>query len=98
MSEDRPEPRIVDNKAAHRYEVWVGDQRAGVATYRERPGSVVFQHTEIDPAFEGHGVGGRLARAALDDVRARGLSVVPLCPFIAAYIASHPQYADLVAD
>jgi predicted GNAT family acetyltransferase len=56
----------------------------------------VFTHTEVDPAFEGHGIGSALAAGALDDARRRGLVVVPSCPFIRAYITRHPEYADLL--
>ena len=44
----------------------------------------------------GQGLGGQLVRAALDDVRGRGLAVRPDCPFIKGWIAKHPDYADLV--
>jgi predicted GNAT family acetyltransferase len=54
-------------------------------------------HTEIEPAFEGEGFGSALVSGALDDVRARGKRVRPLCPFVAAYVKRHPEYADLVA-
>ena len=58
---------------------------------------VVFTHTETDPAFEGQGVASALVRWALDDVRARGLHVVAVCPFVKAFIARHPdEYGDLV--
>jgi predicted GNAT family acetyltransferase len=56
----------------------------------------VFTHTQIDDAYEGHGIGSTLARGALDDVRRRGGSVVAQCPFIASYIDRHPEYADLL--
>jgi hypothetical protein len=56
----------------------------------------VLLHTVIDPDYEGHGVGSALARGALDDVRARGMSVVARCPFIAEYITRHDEYADLL--
>jgi predicted GNAT family acetyltransferase len=82
-----------------RYEAHVDDAVAGFAAYRLRgePTSiVVFTHTEVDPAYEGKGVGSALARAALDDVRSRGLGVVAMCPFISAYIRRHPEYADLL--
>ena len=94
MSND-DEVRVVDNPARHRYEVYVGDTRAGFSTYELQPGAVVFLHTEIDPAFEGQGVGSRLAAGALDDVRARGLSVTARCPFIAEFVRHHPDAADL---
>jgi predicted GNAT family acetyltransferase len=57
---------------------------------------VIFTHTETLPAFEGKGVGSRLAAGALDEVRSRGLVVTAKCPFIAAYIHRYPDYADLV--
>ena len=50
----------------------------------------------MQPRFEGQGLGARLARFALDDARERGLRVVPLCPFIAAFVKRHPEYQDLV--
>jgi uncharacterized protein len=92
-----PSIHVVDNPAEHRYDVSVDGEPGGFAEYRDEPGRRVFFHTEVDDRFEGQGVGGRLARAALDDVRRRGLAVVPECPFIRAWIEHHPDYADLVA-
>jgi uncharacterized protein len=79
-----------------RYEVLVDGELAGFAQYVHRGGRYVFVHTEIDPRFGGRGLGSVLARGALDDVRAQGEPVVPLCPFIAGFIAKHPEYDDLV--
>jgi predicted GNAT family acetyltransferase len=90
------ELRIVDSADERRYEAYVGDRLAGLVTYRLRPGQIVFLHTEVLPAFEGRGIGSRLAAGVLDDARVRGLTVFPRCPFIAAYIRRHLQYADLV--
>ncbi len=42
-------------------------------------------------------IGSAIARAALDSARARGLRVIPQCPFIRAYIERHPEYQDLTA-
>lgn len=70
---------------------------AGFAAYRRYEDRVVFTHTVVEDAFEGRGVGSRLARAALDAVREEGLRVVPQCPFIRAFVDRHPAYADLVA-
>jgi uncharacterized protein len=96
-----PEPdsvRVIDNPGQNRYEAYVGDELAGFVTYRTRPGVVVLVHTEVYPAYEGHGVGGRLASVALEDLRARGLKVKPLCPFIVRYLERHPELADVVAE
>ncbi len=78
------------------YEITVDGRHAGLAAFVEKDGAVVFTHTEIDEAFGGQGIGGSLAQAALDDVRERGLSVVPLCPFIKGWIDKHPNYGELV--
>src|SRR4051794_15845544 len=87
---------IVDNEAAHRYEAWLDDEQAGIIEYIPTDGSLVFDHTEVPEAFEGRGIGSRLAKAALDDVRARGLVVESQCPFVTAYVQRHPAYADVV--
>ncbi len=89
---------VIDNPQASRYEIHVDGRLAGFVEYRNRPGRIVFTHTEVDAEYEGKGVGSALARGALDDVRARGLAVVPGCPFIKGWISRHPGYEDLVAS
>jgi predicted GNAT family acetyltransferase len=89
---------VGDNPAQQRYEATVDGTVAGFAQYQVKDGHIVFTHTEVDPAFEGQGVGSVLARRALDDVRAKGQhEVVAMCPFIAAWIERHPDYQDLLA-
>jgi hypothetical protein len=81
-----------------RYEARIDGELAGIAEYRESEHIVTFVHTEVMPAFEGKGVGGRLVRAALDDVRARGKKVRAVCPFVKGYVEKHSdEYGDLVA-
>lgn len=93
---ERPEVEVTDNEAEGRYEAHVNGEVAGYLFYRERPGGLVLIHTAVPDEFEGQGIGGRLVAAALDDIRRRGLSVTPLCPFAAGYIDRHQEYADLV--
>lgn len=97
---ERPtgDPDVVDRPSEGRYVVRSGGAVVGAAEYRRTKDRVVFTHTEIDPAAGGHGFGSRLVRAALDDVRRQGMRVVPLCPFVAAWIRHHPDYADLVDE
>ena len=89
---------FADHPERHRYELRQGATVAGYAEYNLLKGAMLFTHTEVDPAFEGRGVGSRLAKAALDDVRARGLHAIPQCQFIAGYIRKHPEYLDLVSE
>jgi len=88
---------VTDNPEELRYELHVDGELAGQIRYRRRPEAIVLVHTDVDPRFEGQGLGNRLVQDALDDLRARGLAVVPLCPFVAAFIRRHREYADLVA-
>lgn len=91
------EIQVGDNPAKRRYEVLVDGAVAGYVFYQQREDALVLIHTEVGEEFEGKGVGSRLAAGTLDDVRARGLRIVPVCPFIKSYIERHPEYADLVA-
>ena len=89
---------VRNNKTEYRYEVWAEGEMAGYIQYALLRGRIAFLHTEVYESYEGMGLGGRLARAALDDARTKGLMVVPYCPFIAAYIEHHlDEYGDLVA-
>ncbi|GAA1833968.1 GNAT family N-acetyltransferase [Pseudonocardia ailaonensis] len=90
------EPMILDVAEWSRFEIHVDGKLAGFAQYKVEPGVITFIHTEIDAAYEGQGLGGTLARHALDAVRKRGLAVHPQCPFIRAWIAKHPDYLDVV--
>jgi predicted GNAT family acetyltransferase len=90
------ETRVVDNPDEDRYEVWAGEKFAGAAYYDLRGDLTVFTHTEIDDAFAGQGLGKVLAAGALDDVVAKGRTIVPVCPFIAGYLRKNPGYADHV--
>ncbi|RJL33096.1 GNAT family N-acetyltransferase [Bailinhaonella thermotolerans] len=89
---------VRDDPSRFRYEGCVGPDLAGFIQYAGMQGARVFIHTEVDPAFEGKGVGGRLVQGSLDDLRARGLGVVPRCPFVKSWIERHPEYADLVRE
>ena len=89
---------VVRNEDRHRYEAMIDGKVAGFARFRLKPGQTIFFHTEVDPSYEGKGVGSVLARHSLDDVRARGERIVAECPFIAAYIKRHPEYLDLVDE
>jgi uncharacterized protein len=76
--------------AESRYEITVDGELAGFAQYRDEDGKRVFPHTEIEPRFEGNGYGTQVVEKALEDTRAAGLEIVPLCPFVRDHIEKHP--------
>ncbi|WP_213956006.1 MULTISPECIES: GNAT family N-acetyltransferase [unclassified Variovorax] len=87
---------IKNDTAQHRYEATIEGALAGYCEYNLLREAIMFTHTEVLEAFEGKGVGSAIARHVLDDARAQGLHVIPVCQFIAGYIRKHPDYADLV--
>jgi predicted GNAT family acetyltransferase len=87
------EPRITDNEGASRFEIFVEDELAGFAEYQLTDGGITFTHTVIDDAFEGQGLGGKLAASVLTTAKDRGLKVTPLCSFIRGYLELHPELA-----
>jgi predicted GNAT family acetyltransferase len=93
-----PPPEFRDDPEAGRLEVLVKGRRAGYLAYHRRPGAIALNHTEIEPEFEGGGLGGTLAREALSRARAEGLAVLPFCPFVRSYIKRHPDQLDLVPE
>lgn len=86
---------VTDNRSANRFEAHDGTTLAGVAAYVRTPELVAFVHTEVDPAFEGRGVGSALAREGIASAQADGLRVLAICPFVAAWLARHPEFAHL---
>ena len=92
------EPRIERNQQRRRYELWVGDDRAGTLAYRNEPDAVVLIATRVDPAFEGHGYGSQLVARALADIRAAGAKVEIECEFAQAYVERHPEEQDLLRN
>jgi uncharacterized protein len=88
---------VRDNPARQRYEL---DTPGGLAfvNYRRAGSVVTMLHAEVPAAVRGRGVGSRLARGALDLVRAQGETVIPRCPFVVAYIHRHPDVQDLLAE
>jgi predicted GNAT family acetyltransferase len=87
-----------DNPDEHQFEIFVDDALAGFTVYRARPGIRAFIHTEIDPTYEGQGLGGQLITAALDAAREAGDEVLPFCPFVNHFIKTHGDYLDLVPE
>jgi predicted GNAT family acetyltransferase len=89
-------PAVRDNAALSRFELESGGVTA-YAEYRIAGNVITIMHTETPTQARGRGLASQLVAGALENVRARGLKVVPRCPFVRAYIAKHPEYRDLLA-
>lgn len=87
---------VVDDAEALQYEVTVDGEQVGLIRYTRDGDTITLVHTEVEPKWEGQGIAATLVQRALDDVRAHGRRVVPLCPYVAKYIQRHAEYADLV--
>ncbi len=90
-----PSP-VRNNTALERFELGVGEHIA-VANYRLAPGAITFFHTEVPQPLRERGIASQLVQGALEQVRAQGLKVVPRCSFVRRYIATHPEFQDLLA-
>lgn len=93
-----PAQHVRDNVEGKRFEIDLGDGRFAIADYNLLTGKIMFTHTEVPEAHEGKGLGSALIRAGLAAARERGLKVIPICPFFAAYMQKHPEEHDLLDD
>lgn len=88
-------PPVINNERESRYEMQT-DGGLAVLDYRLDGSRLALVHTEVPKSQQQRGLGAALVLAALEDARARGLRVAPLCAFVRGYIAKHPEYAPLV--
>ena len=86
---------VRDNTERHRFEL-DAEGHVAFSNYKRDGVTITIMHTEVPKELGGKGIGSALVRGLLDRVRAQGLKVVALCPFVAGYIAKHPEYADLL--
>ena len=86
---------VVNNESARRFEVTV-DGHTGFLQYSRTAERINLLHTEVPPELGGRGLGGTLAKAALDFARDANLRVTPSCPFVKKYLEKHQEYAALV--
>jgi len=95
---DGPTPviEVTNRPERSRYEITYGGRPAGFTEYSDYRRVRTFVHTEIDPRYEGMGLGSVLVSEALADVREQSMTIVPRCPFVQAYVDHHPEVADLV--
>ncbi len=96
MDIDLSKLEVVHNSAQKRFEIQIGDQIAMVK-YILGSSEIIFTHTEVPEALEGHGIAGKMAKVAVEYAKAQGLRIRPTCPYIAEYIKRHPEYHSITA-
>ncbi len=98
MHVERSPLHVRDVPGRSRYEARLGDDEeiAGLLDYALGKGWIALVHTEVRDGFEGQGVGSRLVRAVLADLRERGLPVIPKCPFVVGWLQRHPEQHDVL--
>jgi uncharacterized protein len=89
-------PTIELSERKKRYELHLGSEVIGFSQYRDADGRRLFLHTEVEPDYQGHGLASQLIEYALNDTRAAGLRVVPLCPMVASYVTRHHEFDDIL--
>ena len=96
MPDASPSYTVRDNPEKHRFEIDLGDGSFAIAEYTLPAGKIMFTHTEVPPEHGGKGLGTKLIEFALSAARERGLKVIPICPFFAAYMQEHAEVQDLL--
>ncbi len=86
---------VVDDTARSRYVIREGGAEAELI-YALQGDRLILVHTEVPDEWSGHGIGGRLVRAALARAQANDLTVVPWCPFARRWLPDHPDEAAAV--
>jgi predicted GNAT family acetyltransferase len=94
MATDFENLEVVNNTEAKRFEIQLGDDIARIE-YQITGHTITFTHTEVPPAFEGQGIAGKIAKVALEYAKESGYKILPLCPYVKAYIQRHPEYKSI---
>lgn len=90
-------PHVEHDAARRRFVLRLPAGLAFLAYAPAGEGVLDLQHTEVPPEEQGHGYASQLARAAFEHARGAGFRVVPSCPFVAEWLAEHPDQRDVVA-
>jgi predicted GNAT family acetyltransferase len=91
--------KVVEDRVAQRYRLMAGGKEVGFVEYDPiGEDAVLLKHTEVGPEHEGKGYASKLLAGMLDDLRKRGMSVLPVCPYAMSYIRKHREYLDVVRN
>ena len=80
-----------------RYVLREGNSEAELTYSILSPTHIIADHTGVPDTMRGTGAGRRLVERMVTDARAEGVKITPLCPFVRAQAARHPEWADVFA-
>lgn len=95
MSE--PDIRREDGASSGRYVITIDGHEAEMTYSKAGTSRLIIDHTGVPDALRGKGAGQALVKRAVEDARAAGIKIIPLCPFAKAQIAKHPEWQDVLA-
>jgi hypothetical protein len=88
---------VNDHREVNRFELTVDGVTAFI-DYRRAGNILTLVHTEVPDELSGRGVGSRLVKGALENIRRSGGRIVFECPFASAFLTKQPEYRDLIAQ
>lgn len=94
MEIDLNQIQVTHNPGENCFETTV-DGKLSKLDYIQKERNFVITHVGVHPSLRGQGVAGKIVEAGLKYARENSFRVVPMCPYAAAYIRRHPEYADL---
>jgi uncharacterized protein len=94
MDVDLEKLEIIHNEAENRFETWIDNQLSKL-DYLQDGNIMVMTHVDVYPEHRGQGIAGKLTQVALEYAKEKSFRVIPMCPYVAAYIRRNPRYGDL---
>ena len=89
--------RREDGETGGRYVVVVDGHEAEMTYSKAGTSRIIIDHTGVPRELAGRGVGVALVRRGVEDARAAGIKIIPLCPFAKAQIEKHKEWQDVLA-
>lgn len=89
---------FVDNKEKKRFELQVDEITAFVDYIINKKGTIYLTHTEVPKEAEGKGLAKEILENVFREIEKRELELVPICPFVKAYLHRKPKWKRLLAD
>lgn len=94
---DNMDYKLVDNVDRKRFEYKL-EKGTALVEYIKTQNKIYLTHTEVPSKYEGQGIASSLVADVLAEVEKTGLKLVPLCPYVAAYIKRHPEWKKLLDE